>query len=197
MATQTSKSLAGTKTQTNLAVSYAAESMAYTRYTYFSQQAEKEMYYQVANIFTETAANELHHGKIFLKYLSEGPATTAPLGVDAGVIGTTAENMAVAASEEQREGVDAYAKFAKEAEEEGFVEIAARFRAIGEVEKHHEARFKELRDRIENGTMWKREKPIKWQCLVCGYIFEGVEPPVKCPACAHSYQHFMPAEENF
>ncbi len=197
MATTTPKSLVGTKTQNNLAVSYAAESMAYTRYTYFSQQAEKEMYYQVANIFAETAANELHHAKIYLRFMSEGNGQTAPMTVDAGVIGTTAQNLAVAASEEQSEGVDLYTKFAAEAEEEGFTEIAGRFRAIATIEKHHEERFNKLRERIENGTMWKRDKPIKWQCLVCGYIYEGVEPPVKCPACAHPYQHFMPAEENF
>lgn len=197
MATTTPKSLVGTKTQNNLAVSYAAESMAYTRYTYFSQQAEKEMYYQVANIFAETAANELHHAKIYLRFMSECNGQTAPMTVDAGVIGTTAQNLAVAASEEQTEGVDLYTKFAAEAEEEGFTEIAGRFRAIATVEKHHEERFNKLRERIENGTMWKRDEPIKWQCLVCGYIYEGVEPPVKCPACAHPYQHFMPAEENF
>lgn len=198
MATPTApKSLKGTRTETQLAQAYAAESMAYTRYTYFAQAAEKEMYYQVSNIFNETAANELHHAKIYLRFLSEGNAMTPPMGVDAGVIGTTAENLAVAASEEQREGVDEYTKAAEIAEEEGFVEIAERFRAIATIEKHHEERFEKLRKRIEDGTMWKREKPIKWQCLVCGYIFEGVEPPVKCPACQHPYQHFMPMEDNF
>lgn len=196
MATPT-KSLKGTRTETQLAMSYAAESMAYSRYTYFAQAAQKEQYFQVSNIFTETAANELHHAKIFLKYLNEGNAMTPAMGIDAGVIGTTAENLAVAASEEKREGVEAYQKAAEIAEEEGFVEIADRFRAIATVEKHHEERFDTLRKRIEDGTMWKREKPIKWQCLVCGYIFEGVEPPVKCPACHHPYQHFMPAEENY
>lgn len=198
MATSTApKSLKGTRTETQLAQAYAAESMAYTRYTYFAQAAQKEMYYQVSNIFNETAANELHHAKIYLKFLCEGNAMTPPMGVDAGVIGTTAENLAVAASEEQREGVDEYTKAAEIAEEEGFVEIAERFRAISTIEKHHMDRFEKLRKRIEDGTMWKREKPIKWQCLVCGYIFEGVEPPVKCPACQHPYQHFMPMEDNF
>ena len=191
------KSLKGTRTEVNLANAYISESTAYTRYTYFSQAAQKESYFQVANNFTETAANELHHAKIFLKYLTEGPVTSTAIGVDPGIIGTTAENLKVAAEEERLEGVDQYIKSAKVAEEEGFVEIAERFRAIAAIEQHHKERFDTLRERIENGTMWKRDKPIKWQCLVCGYIYEGTEPPVKCPACYHPYQHFQPEEENY
>lgn len=193
----TPKSLKGTKTEVNLANAYISESTAYTRYTYFSQAATKESYFQVANVFTETAANELHHAKIFLKYLTEGPVNSTAIGVDPGIIGTTVENLKVAAEEERLEGVDQYIRSAKVAEEEGFVEIAERFRAIATIENHHMDRFNLLRDRIEKGTMWKREQPIKWQCLVCGYIYEGTEPPVKCPACYHPYQHFQPAEENF
>lgn len=191
------KSLKGTRTETNLAVAYAAESMAYTRYTFFAQQAQKEQYYQVANVFNETAGNELHHSKIFFKYLNEGNANTTPIEVDAGVIATTADNLAVAASEEEREGVDLYLNSAKVAEEEGFIDIAERFRAIATVEQHHLDRFKLLRSRIVDGTMWKRSEPIKWQCLVCGYIYEGVEPPTVCPACLHPYQHYEPMEDNF
>lgn len=191
------KSLKGTKTEVNLANAYVSESTAYTRYTFFAQQANKESYFQVSNIFNETAANELHHAKIFLKYLTDGGVTTTPLGVDAGIIGPTADNLKVAASEEEREGVDQYLASAKVAEDEGFAEIAERFRAIATIENHHRERFNTLRNRIETDTMWKREKPIKWQCLVCGYIYEGVEPPVKCPACYHPYQHFMPMEDNF
>ena len=190
------KSLKGTKTEKNLAASYVAESCAYSRYTYYAQQAQKESYFQYANLFNETAGNELHHGKIFFKYLTEGGVTVDNVGVDAGIIGTTAENLKVAAAEEQKEGVEAYINAAKDAEEEGFTEIAARFRAIASVEAHHEKRFDLMRERIEQGTVWKREKPIKWQCLVCGYIYEGTEPPVKCPACFHPYQHFMPMEDN-
>lgn len=193
----TEKSLKGTRTEVNLANAYIAESTAYTRYTYYSQAAEKEMYYQVANVFKETADNELHHAKIFLKYLTEGAVQSTVIGVDPGVIGATADNLKVASEEEEREGVEQYIKSAKVAEEEGFTEIAERFRAIATIENHHKERFNLLRSRIVDGTMWKREKPIKWQCLVCGYIFEGVEPPVKCPACYHPYQHFMPEETNF
>ncbi len=192
----TPKSIKGTKTEVNLANSYVAESCAYSRYTFYAQQAKKENYFQYSDIFNETAANELHHAKIFFKYLTEGGVTTTPANIDPGIIGTTAENLKVAAAEEQAEGVVAYQNAAKVAEKEGFVEIAARFRAIAEVESHHEARFNEMRERIEKDTVWKREKPIKWQCQVCGYIFEGTEPPAKCPACYHPYQHFMPMEDN-
>ena len=103
----------------------------------------------------------------------------------------------MAAEEERKEGVEQYTESAKIAESEGFTEIADKFRAIATIENRHMARFNEMRERIENGTVWKREKPIKWQCLVCGYIYEGTEPPQKCPACNHPYQHFMPEEENY
>lgn len=190
------KSIKGTKTEVNLATAYATESGAYTRYIYYSQQAQKEMYYQYANIFTETANNELHHGKIFLKYLVDGAVTTLPLGVDPGKIGPTVNDLLISEKEEQKEGVEQYIAAAKVADEEGFPEIAARFRAIASVEAHHEARFEKMRQRIEQGTVWKRDTPIKWQCLVCGYIYEGKEPPAKCPACFHPYQHFQPMEDN-
>lgn len=196
MSDNTQKSLVGTKTQQLLAVAYAAESMAFSRYTFFAQQAQKEGYYQYANILNETAANELHHAKIFLKYLNEGNATTSPLDVDAGVIGTTCANLKVAAEEEEKEGVEQYTMSAEVAEREGFTEIADRFRAIAAVENHHKERFDLMRKRIEDGTVWKSDKPIKWQCLVCGYIYEGTEPPQKCPACYHPYQHFMREEDN-
>lgn len=191
-----SKSIKGTRTEKQLALAYVAESCAYSRYTYYAQQAQKESYFQYANIFNETAANELHHGKIFFKYLTEGGVTVDGVGVDAGIIGPTADNLKVAAAEEQKEGVEQYLNAAKIAEDEGFAEIAERFRAIASVEAHHEKRFDLMCERIETGTVWKREKPIKWQCLVCGYIYEGTEPPVKCPACYHPYQHFMPIEDN-
>ncbi|MDE6077784.1 MAG: rubrerythrin family protein, partial [Muribaculaceae bacterium] len=169
------KSIKGTKTETNLANAYVSESTAYTRYTYFSQSAEKEGYYQYAKIFQETADNELHHAKIFLKLLTEGAVMTTPISVDPGILTPTVDNLKVAAQEEQSEGVDQYIHSAEVAEEEGFPEIAETFRAIATIENHHKERFDLLRKEIEDGTVWKREKPIKWQCQVCGYIFEGVE----------------------
>lgn len=190
------KSLKGTKTEVCLANAYVAESCAYSRYTFFSQTAQKEKYFQYANIFAETADNELRHAKIFLKYLTEG-GVTAPVGVDPGILSPTEANLKVAAEEEKKEGVEQYTESAKIADSEGFTEIADTFRAIATIEQHHMDRFNLMRERIENGTVWKREKPIKWQCLVCGYIYEGTEPPKKCPACSHPYQHFMPEEENY
>lgn len=193
------KSLAGTESAKILAQSYLAESSAVTRYTFYSQQAVKEGYPQYGNIFKETADNELHHAKIFLRYLQENAITPGPMEVDLGVMDSTLENLKIAAHEEQIEGVDAYQKAADVAEKEGFIELAGRYRAIATVEAHHEARFRKMIERIENGTVWKSEddKPIKWQCQVCGYIFEGVEPPEKCPACYHPTKYFMREETNF
>ena len=191
------KSIKGTRTEQNLANSYIAESTAVTRYTFFSDKAKKDSYFQYANIFAETAANELRHAKIFLQYLTEGKVVSAPIGVDPGEIGETVDNLKVAASEEKHEGVELYAAYAKVAREEGFDDIAVRFEKIGSVESHHEARFNKMIERIETDTVWKREKPIKWQCLVCGYVMEGTEPPKKCPVCNHPYQHFQPMEDNY
>lgn len=192
----TTKSLKGTQTEKNLATAYVAESTAYSRYTYFAQTAQKESYFQYANIFNETAANELHHAKIYLKYLTNGPVDAAAVSIDPGILDPTAENLAVAAAEELKEGVNLYIEFAKVAEKEGFQEIADRFRAIATIEMRHRDRFLLMKQRIKEGSVWKREKPIKWQCLVCGYIHEGTQPPEKCPACHHPYQHFMPEEDN-
>lgn len=193
------KSLKGTKTEKNLAMAYVAESCAFTRYTFFAQQATKESYFQYANIFNETAANELHHAKIYLKYLTEEGLNTDPVGVDAGILAPTVDNLKVAAQEEEKEGVELYTAAAKVAKEEGFDEIADRFAAIATIENHHKNRFDKMRERIETGTVWKSEtgKPIKWQCLVCGYIYEGVTPPEKCPACYHPMQHFQRLEDNY
>lgn len=184
------KSIKGTQTEKNLVTAYMAESSAYTRYTYYAQQADKENYYPIGEIFRNTAANELHHSKVFFKFL-EGGSVSVPLAVDAGVIGTTAENLATAAREEMTEGVELYTNAAKVAKEEGFDEIAERFASIATVEARHRKRFEAYQKQVEDGTVWKRETPIKWQCLVCGYIYEGTEPPTVCPGCAHPYQHYI------
>lgn len=188
------KSIKGTKTERNLVIAYMAESAAYSRYTYYASQAEKEKYFPVQKVFTETAANELRHGKVFFKFL-EGGSVEVPLSVDAGVIGTTAENLATAAHEELVEGVELYTNAAKVADEEGFTEIADHFRAIAKIEDHHRRRFERYLKQVKEGTVWKREKPVKWQCLVCGFIYEGTEPPKVCPACDHPYQHYMALDE--
>ncbi len=188
------KSIKGTKTEQNLVIAYMAESAAYSRYTYYAAQAEKEKYFPIQKIFTEAAANELRHGKVFFKFL-QGGSVEVPMAVDAGVIGTTAENLATAAHEEFVEGVEMYTEAAKVADKEGFPEIAGHFRAIAEIEDHHRRRFERYLKQVEDGTVWKRKKPVKWQCLVCGYIYEGTEPPAECPACDHPYQHYMALDE--
>ncbi len=186
----TTKSIKGTQTEKNLVTAYVAESTAYTRYTFYAQQAEKESYYPVAQIFRDTADNEMHHGKVFFKFL-EGGSVDVTVNVDAGVIGDTASNLATAAAEELTEGVELYTKFAAVAEQEGFPVIAERFRSIADVEKRHRERFERFLEQVKAGTVWKRDTPIKWQCLVCGFVYEGTEPPQVCPGCAHPYQHYI------
>ncbi len=186
-------SIKGTWTERNLVTAYAAESMAYTRYLYYAQQADKENYFPIGELFRETAENELHHGKVFFKLL-EGGSVEVLLGIDAGVIGDTAANLATAMKEEIMEGITLYTKSAKIALDEGFPEIARRFEAIAEVEKRHYDRFSLYLQRLKDATIWKREQPIQWKCLVCGYIVEGTEPPAVCPGCNHPREHYMPLD---
>ncbi len=187
---QTTPSIKGTATEKNLVISYMAESAAYTRYVFYAAQAEKENYFPIAQVFTETANNELRHAKIYFKYL-EGGTLTVPLDVDAGIIGTTAQNLETAAQEELEEGSELYKKFAATAREEGFDDIAEHFEAIATIEEQHRRRFLHYLKQVEEGTVWKRDHDIKWKCLVCGYEFIGKEPPVKCPACNHPREHYM------
>lgn len=184
------KDLRGTKTERCLVAAYVSESTAYSRYTYYAQQADKENYYPIGQIFRETADNELHHAKVFFKML-QGGSVNVDLDVDSGIIGDTATNLAIASEEERVEGVEQYTASAKIADEEGFPEVAEHFRAIAKVEESHRRRFDKYLKQVKEGTVWKREHPIKWKCLVCGYIYEGTTPPDKCPACDHPYQHYM------
>jgi len=184
------KSIKGTRTEKNLCIAYMNETQANARYTYYAQQADKEEYFPIGEIFRETAENELHHAKVFFKML-EGGQVPVSLDVDAGVIADTAANLQIAINEEENEGVKAYIDFAKIAEEEGFSLIADHFRAIAEVECLHCNRFQTLLEQVKAGTVWKRDEPIVWKCLVCGYLYEGKEPPAECPGCDHPYQHYM------
>ena len=186
----TKKSIKGTKTEKNLVIAYMAESSAYTRYNFYASQADKENYFPIGEIFRNTADNEMRHGKVFFKFL-EGGVVGANMDVDAGVIGSTAENLEIAIKEEQNEGIKMYTNAAKVADKEGFPEIAEHFRAIAEIETRHKARFEAYLKQVKDGTVWKRDHKIKWQCLVCGYVFEGKEPPKVCPACDHPYQHYI------
>lgn len=184
------KSIKGTETEKNLVIAYMAESSAYTRYNFYASQADKENYFPIGEIFRNTADNEMRHGKVFFKFL-EGGVVGANMDVDAGVIGSTAENLEIAIKEEQNEGIKMYTNAAKVADKEGFPEIAEHFRAIAEIETRHKARFEAYLKQVKDGTVWKRGHKIKWQCLVCGYVFEGKEPPKVCPACDHPYQHYI------
>lgn len=189
------KSIKGTQTEKNLVIAYMAESAAYSRYMFYASKANKDKYFPVEKIFTETAQNEMRHAKVFFKLL-EGGSIEVPVDVDAGVIGDTASNLKTAAHEELYEGVKLYTESAKVADEEGFTEIAEHLRAIAEIEELHRRRFERYLKHIEDGTLWKRKKPIKWQCLVCGYIYEGTTPPKECPACDHPYQHYIALDEE-
>ena len=183
------KSLKGTKTEKNLLTAFAGESQARNRYDYFAKQAKKDGYVKVSKVFEEIALQEKEHAKRLFKFL-EGGEVEITASYPAGKIGTTAENLKEAAAGENYEYTDMYPTFAKIAEEEGFNEIAAVLRSIAIAEKHHEERFLSLLKEIENDTMFKREKPVLWRCMNCGYIFEGEEPPEKCPACAHPKAYF-------
>lgn len=191
----TTKSLIGTQTEKNLVIAYLSESAAYTRYTFYAQQATKESLFPVANVFTETAENELHHSKVFFKFLKGQRVVEVPMSTNAGEILDTASNLKIAMEEERSEGVDFYIQSAKTAREEGFPEVAEHFEAIATVERTHMERFGRYLKHIENGTLWKRDHAVKWRCLVCGYIFEGTEPPKPCPGCDHPYQHYVALED--
>lgn len=190
MSTSSVKDIRGTKTERCLVAAYVSESTAYTRYTFYAAQADKENYFPIGQIFRETADNELRHAKVFFKML-QGGSVKVDVDIDAGVIGDTATNLATASKEELKEGVEQYKASAKVADEEGFPEIAEHFRAIAKIEETHRRRFDIYLKQVKEGTVWKREKPIKWKCLVCGYIYEGTTPPDPCPACDHPYQHYM------
>lgn len=187
---KTTTSLKGTRTEINITNAYLSESSAYTRYMYYAQQAQKDGFFPVQRILSETADNEMRHGKVFFKMLQGGVVNVPMTGIAAGIIGDTAANLGYAIHEEEEER-DFYMDSAKVADEEGFPEIASHFRAIAEVEHKHMLRFQRYLDMIKNGTMWKRSKPVTWQCLVCGYTTEGTEPQQKCPGCDHPYQHYI------
>lgn len=190
------KSVKGTKTEKNLLASFAGESQARMRYTYFASAAKKEGFEQISAIFTETADNEKEHAKRFFKFL-EGGDLEITATYPAGVIGTTAENLKAAAKGENEEHSMLYPAHAKVAEEEGFPEIAACFKFISEVEKHHEARYLELLDNVDNERVFKKDAPIKWKCRNCGYVYEGREALEKCPACLHPKSYMEELADNF
>jgi len=185
-----------TKTEKNLLKAFAGESQARNRYTYFASKAKKEGYEQISAIFLETADNEKEHAKRFFKFL-EGGKTEIQATFPAGVIGNTVENLKSAAAGEHEEYSELYPDFANTAREEGFDMIASVFEAVSVAEKQHEKRFLALAKNIEEDLVFKKNNSIRWKCRNCGYIFEGLEAPPACPACAHPKAYFEVLSENY
>lgn len=185
-----SRSIKGTKTEQNLVNGFMAESAAYSRYTFYAKQANKESYFPIEKIFNDAAANELRHSKVFFNML-QGGRLSCDISVEATPVATTVENLAIAARLEEMEGVEMYLRYAVIADDEGLSDIASHFRAVAAVEELHRSRFLQYLDYVERGTVWKRDKPIVWHCLVCGFEIVGTEPPRICPVCNHPIEHFM------
>ena len=177
--------LKGSKTEENLLTAFAGESMARNKYTFYASQAKKEGYEQIANIFLETANNEKEHAKIWFKLLHEGK------------IGDTMTNLKDAAAGEHDEWTDMYARFAQVAREEGFNRIATLFDMVGKIEKHHEERYLQLVQNIEEGKVFERQGEEAWICLNCGHIHYGKKAPTACPVCAHPQAYFELNSENY
>ncbi len=177
--------LKGSKTEQNLMTAFAGESQARNKYTYFASKAKKEGYEQIAAIFLETADNEKEHAKLWFKELNGGD------------IPSTLDNLNAAADGENYEWTDMYDEFAKVAEEEGFKAIAAKFRAVGEIEKHHEERYRKLIENVEGGLVFSKDGDRIWKCRNCGHIVVGKSAPEVCPVCAHPKAFFEISANNY
>ena len=173
----------GTQTEKNLQAAFAGESQARSKYTYFASVAKKQGYEQIAALFLKTADNEKEHAKLWFKELAG--------------IGSTAENLAAAAEGENYEWTDMYADFAKTAEAEGFPELAARFRMVGEVERHHEERYRALLHNVETAAVFAKSEVKIWECRNCGHIVVGTAAPEVCPVCNHPQSYFELHAENY
>jgi len=190
------ESIKGTKTEKNLLASFAGESQARNRYTYFASVAKKEGCEQISGIFKETADNEKEHAERFFKLL-EGGELEITAGYPAGVIGNTAANLQAAAAGENLEWTKLYKEAEETAREEGFEEIAVQFKEIAEVEEEHEKRYRKLLKNVKEGTVFKKDTVVKWKCRNCGYVHEGKEAPGECPACAHPQAYYELLCENY
>ena len=177
--------LKGSRTEKNLQTAFAGESQARNKYTYFASKAKKEGYEQIAAIFLETAENEKEHAKLWFKYLEGGDIKSTP------------ENLKAAAAGENYEWTDMYAEFAKVAEEEGFKEIAAKFRGVAAIEKHHEERYLALLKNVEEGLVFSRDGEMIWKCRNCGHIVIGKKAPGVCPVCNHPQAYFELVGQNY
>lgn len=175
--------LKGSKTEANLWEAFAGESQARNKYTYFASKAKKEGYVQIANLFLETAANEKEHAELWFKHL--------------GGIGDTAANLEAAADGENFEWTDMYDRMAKEAREEGFLQIALEFEGVAKIEKEHEERYRALLKNVKEGTVFKKAGIVVWQCSNCGHIVVGEEAPQVCPVCKHPQAYFQLQAKNY
>lgn len=175
----------GTKTEANLQFAFSGESQASIKYMYYSSQAKKDGYQQIADIFEETSRNEKEHAKLWFKLLNDGAVPKTP------------QNLKDAAAGENEEWTDMYARFAKDAREEGFDDIAALFDGVANVEKEHEARYLKLLENIEKGVVFEKSEVVVWKCLNCGHIHVGTAAPELCPVCAHPRSYFQVREENY
>ncbi|MDP8223793.1 MAG: rubrerythrin family protein [Candidatus Lernaella stagnicola] len=189
-------SVKGTKTEINLLTAFAGESQARNRYNFASSVAKKEGFVQISLIFAETADQEKEHAKRFFSHL-EGGDVEIVAAFPAGVIGDTAVHLLHAAEGEHHEWTDMYPGFAAIADEEGFGEVAQLFRAVSVAEKQHEKRYRDLLHNVEQGLVFKRGETVKWRCINCGYVYEGLEAPAKCPACQHPQAYFELLGENW
>ena len=178
------KPLKGSKTEANLAAAFAGESQARNKYTYYASKAKKEGYNQIADLFLETADNEKEHAKIWFKMLHDG-------------VGTTAENLKDAAAGENYEWTSMYNTFAKEAQEEGFDQIAALFEAVGKIEKEHEERYLTLLANVEGNSVFQKGDIVIWKCANCGHIHVGTSAPEVCPVCNHPQSYFQIQAKNY
>ena len=174
---------AGTQTEHNLRTAFSGESEARNKYTYFASVAKKEGYEQIAALFLKTAENEREHAKLWFRELNG--------------IGNTAENLISAADGENYEWTDMYANFAKTAEEEGFPELAAKFRLVAEIEKHHEERYRTLLKNVETATVFEKSEVKVWECRNCGHIVVGTKAPEICPTCNHPQSYFEIQATNY
>ena len=178
-----SNKYAGTQTEKNLEAAFAGESMARNKYTYFASKAKKEGFEQISALFLKTADNEKEHAKMWFKEL--------------GGIGNTAENLLHAAEGENYEWTDMYAEFAKTAEAEGFKGLAAKFRLVAAIEKHHEERYRALLKNVETAQVFEKSEVKVWECRNCGHIIVGTKAPAVCPTCVHPQAYFEVHEENY
>lgn len=186
----------GSKTEQCLLMAFAGESQARNRYSYFASAARKEGFEQIAAIFQETADQEKEHAKRFFSFLPGGEAEITA-AFPSGSIGTTQENLAAAAAGENHEWTDLYPAFARAAREEGNEAVAKLFEFISVAEKQHERRYRGLLANVENGSAFKKDRPVTWRCRNCGYLHEGTAAPAACPACAHPQAHFELLAENW